>query len=371
MDLSRKRPISMIKQLRCLLIASLALSLQGCANLGYYMQAAGGHLEVLAKSQPIGDLIEDPGTDLELKRKLKLVLESRDFAIHKLGLPDNGSYLTYADLQRAFAVWNVFATPELSLDLKAWCFIVIGCVSYRGYFENDRALAFAAQLREQGYDVYVGGATAYSTLGWFSDPVLNTVLQRTDAEITGVLFHELAHQRLYVKNDSAFNESFAVTVELEGVRRWLSHHEASEKFQIYERNMSRREEFVALILKHREQLARNYKSPLSDKDKRERKALIFGQLREDYKTLKHTWGGYTGFDAWFAQDLNNAHVASVGTYHRYVAAFQQLLTRHNGDLTAFYEAAAELARLPGDARQSALKALAREGKIVETADRRD
>jgi predicted aminopeptidase len=360
----------MIKTLKYLLFVSIALALQGCANLGYYLQVAGGHLEVLAKSRPIGDFIEDPDTDPELRRKLKLVLESREFAIHKLDLPDNGSYLTYADLKRAFAVWNVFATPELSLEPKTWCFMIIGCVSYRGYFDHGRATAFAGALREQGYDVYVGGATAYSTLGWFSDPVLNTVLKRSDAEITGVLFHELAHQRLYVKNDSAFNESFAVTVELEGVRRWLSHHQASEKFELYRRNMTRREDFIALILKFREQLARVYNSPLGDTTKREQKAITFDRLREDYQTLKQAWGGYNGYDAWFSQNLNNAQIASVGTYHQYVGAFQQLLSHHNGDLTAFYAAAAELARLPDEARQSALEALAANVTLVKSVNRR-
>ena len=279
-----------------MLIVLSVLLLHGCSNFGYYLQAAGGHLEVLAKSRPIDDLVADPATDPELKRKLKLVLDSRNFAIHDLDLPDNGSYLKYVDLNRTFAVWNVFAAPELSLTPKTWCFMIIGCVSYRGYFNRDRATAFAAELREQGYDVYVGGATAYSTLGWFSDPVLNTVLKRSDAEITGVVFHELAHQQLYVKNDSAFNESFAVTVELEGVRRWLALHKDSGKFETYERSINRREEFVALVLKYRDQLNAMYGSSLPDNDKRQRKKDVFAGLRENYQTLKQSWGGYGGYD---------------------------------------------------------------------------
>ena len=355
----------MIKQFKHAAVGLVALTVAGCANVGYYLQAVGGHVEVLAKSQPIERVVEDPATAPEIKRKLTLVLQARQYAVDQLGLPDNGSYRSYADLKRPFAVWNVFAASELSLKLKIWCFIMIGCVSYRGYFNRERASAFAARLREQGHDVYVGGAAAYSTLGWFSDPMLNTVLARSDVEIAGVLFHELAHQLLYVEDDTAFNESFAVTVELEGVRRWLASGIGADKYSAYQGRSRRREEFVALILKHRNRLARVYESNSPDDPKRERKAEVFAELREAYAALKQQWSGYDGFDKWMAQDLNNAHLASIGTYHQHVAAFHELLARHKHDLPAFYRAVTELARLPKDARQTALDALSSESMHAE------
>lgn len=355
----------MIKRFKPAAAGLVALTVAGCVNFGYYMQAVGGHVAVLAKSQPIERVVEDPATEPETRRKLSLVLEARQYAVDHLGLPDNGSYRSYADLRRPYAVWNVFAAPELSLKPKTWCFIVIGCVSYRGYFDRERASAFGAQLREQGYDVYVGGARAYSTLGWFSDPMLNTVLTRSDAEIAGVLFHELAHQLLYVEDDSAFNESFAVTIELEGVRRWLESGGGAGEYAAYQRRNTRRQEFVALMLKHRERLARIYQSNSPDDEKRMRKAEVFVDLQVDYAALKRHWGGYDGFGKWLAQDLNNAHLASIGTYHQHVAAFQQLLARHKHDLPTFYRAAAELARLPKDARQTALDVLGSESMRVE------
>lgn len=355
----------MIKRINRAAVGLVALTVAGCANFGYYLQAVGGHMDVLAKSQPIGQVVEDPATEPETRRKLTLVLQARQYAVDHLGLPDNGSYRSYADLKRPFAVWNVFAAPELSLEPKSWCFLMIGCVSYRGYFDHERASAFAAQLRELGHDVYVGGAAAYSTLGWFSDPMLNTVLARSDVEITGVLFHELAHQILYVEGDTAFNESFAVTVELEGLRRWLAGGSEAGEFSAYQRQNQRREEFVALILKHRKRLARVYDSNSSDNAKRARKAEVFADLRADYAALKNQWGGYDGFDKWMGQDLNNAHLASIGTYHQHVAAFQQLLARHNHDLPIFYRAVEELAQLSKNARRTALDTLRSESTYAE------
>ncbi len=344
----------MIRALRPLLPLLPLLLLTGCANFSYYTQVIGGQMDIVAKARPIDEWIKDPATAPETRQKLATVLTLREFATHELGLPDNRSYRGYADLERPFAVWNVFATPELSLQPREWCFVVAGCVSYRGYFTHAKADGFAAELRQQGYDVYVGGVAAYSTLGWFNDPMLNTILKRSETEIAGILFHELAHQKLYVKDDSTFNESFATVVELEGVKRWLQQQGKPEEFHRYQINIKRREEFVALVLGHRERLAKIYAANLSDNEKRSAKARILAELRNDYAELKASWGGYEGYDNWFAQGLNNARLVSVGLYHQHVAAFQKLLAQENRDLKAFYRTVQKLAQRPKSERGTVL-----------------
>lgn len=343
-----------------LLVLLLALPLSGCATLGYYAQALSGQLKIITRAQPIEALLDDPDVPPERKERLAQALAAREFASRALGLPDNGSYRAYADLGRPYAAWNVFAAPELSLAPKQWCYAVVGCVAYRGFFARERAERYAAELRAQGYDTYVGGVAAFSTLGWFRDPLLNTILDRPDAEMAGVLFHELAHQRLYVRDDSAFSESFAVAVEIEGVRRWLAHNGEPEAFARYLESKRRRSEFTALVLEHRARLEAVYGSDLSDEAKRTAKQTELASLRRVYAGLKQRWGGYDGFDAWIEQDLNNAKLAAIGLYHRHVPAFQALLAQHNGDLAAFYRAAEELAKLPPAEREEALAALAEE-----------
>lgn len=330
--------------------------LSGCASPLYYAQAISGQLEIFAKRRPVEEVLSDPATPAQTKHQLKLAQRLRDFASQELALPDNHSYRRYADLDRPFAVWDVFAAPEFSLEPKKWCFIVAGCVSYRGYFARDKAEQFAAKLKQKGYDVYVGGVPAYSTLGWFNDPLLNTFIQRTEADLAGLLFHELAHQKLYVSGDSAFNESFATAIELEGVKRWFQQSGNANNAEAYRQKIQRREEFTALVLKHRERLKEIYASDLSDAEKRAAKARVFEELRNDYAKLKAGWNGYAAFDNWFAQDLNNAHVIAIGLYTQYVAAFQALLAQHGGDLATFYREVERLAQLPPDERAVVLQA---------------
>ncbi len=324
--------------------------LSGCASPLYYAQAVQGQMEILTKRRPVEEVLADPATPPETRRQLELVRRLREFASRELLLPDNRSYRTYADLERPFAAWDVFATPELSLEPKQWCFIVAGCVPYRGYFARDKAKQFAAKLKQKGYDIYVGGVPAYSTLGWFNDPLLNTFIHRSEAELAGLLFHELAHQKIYVSGDSAFNESFATVIELEGVKRWFERNGTPQQAEAYRQKLKRRDEFTALVLKHRTRLKEIYASDSSAAEKRLAKMRVFGELRNDYATLKADWGGYTVFDNWFAQDLNNAHLAAIGLYTQYVATFQALLAKHGDDLTAFYREMKQLAQLPSDER---------------------
>lgn len=340
------------------LIVLLALASTGCANLGYYAQAIGGQLEILAKRRSLETLIREPETDPALKAQLTAVLEMRRFASRELKLPDNKSYRSYVDLKRPYAVWNVFAAPELSLEPVQWCFAFVGCLSYRGYFAKERAEKFAAKLRRRQYDVYVAGIAAYSTLGWFSDPMLNTILTRPQSEVAGLIFHELAHQRVYARDDTVFNESFAMTVEREGVKRWLAQAQSDERYEPYLIQRKRRDEFVELILRTRERLQGLYATARADEEKRAAKVRVFADLRTAYAELKRNWNGYAGYDAWFSQELNNAHLVSVGLYHQYVPAFEALLAREGGELPAFYRVVEGLAKLPAAERRRRLDALA-------------
>jgi predicted aminopeptidase len=329
----------------------------GCSNLGYYTQSIRGQLDLLWKREAIAEIVKRPDTPADLKDKLTRVLRLREYASQTLLLPDNGSYRSYTDLQREHVVWTVYATPEFSLELRKWCFPFAGCVSYRGHFSPEAAEEFAAPLRAQGDDVYTGGVDAYSTLGWFDDPVLNTFVRRSESALAGLIFHELAHQQLYVKNDTTFNESFARTVELEGVRLWLSSHGSPAQLDDYAHNEARRDEFVAVINHARDRLRVLYAAELPADKKREQKHQLFELIKNDYAELKLRWGGYAGYDTWFATQLNNAKLASVTTYADDVPALQALLKQKNYDFAAFYAAAKALGDLPEAERRLSLKKL--------------
>jgi len=340
---------------RLLTLLLLLAVVGGCASPGYYLHAISGQVELLNKRRPIEEVLNDPATTPQTRQQLELVRRLRDFASRELGLPDNRSYRTYADLERPFVVWNVFATPELSLEPKQWCFVFAGCVSYRGYFAQDKAETFAAGLKQDGHDIYVGGVPAYSTLGWFNDPLLNTFIHRTEADLAGLLFHELAHQVVYVGGDTAFNESFATVVELEGVKRWFERQGTAPQAEAYRQKIRRREQFMALALKHKTRLAELYASKLGDVEKRAAKQKIFGELRNDYAALKRDWGNHADYDKWFAQDLNNAHLAAIGMYHQHVAALQKLLAQQNNDLAVFYASVRAMEDLPENERRMSLQ----------------
>jgi predicted aminopeptidase len=338
----------------------LAVVLQGsaCATLDYYSQSAAGQLGVMARRQPVDELINDPATDPQLRDRLQTVQAIRRFATEVLALPDNRSYTLYADIGRPFVVWNVFAAPELSLELKTWCYPFAGCVAYRGYFAEADAQRFADGLRGQGYDVYTGGVAAYSTLGWFDDPVLNTVIGLDEARLAGLIFHELAHQQLYVAGDTAFNESFATAVELAGVAAWLAEHGDAAAAGEYERFHARQLAFHALVAQARDRLRAVYASGLGESDQRREKRRLIENLRRDHAAMKRDWGGADDFGGWFAADINNAQLAATAAYREYLPAFRALLQQGGGDYAAFYARAAAIGRLPAGARARELRALA-------------
>lgn len=346
----------MIRFLIRLLVCFLPIGLSACAQVSYYAQAAQGQYQILAYARPIDDWIAAPDTAPKLRDKLLQVKQIRVFAVSELGLPDNGSYKRYTDLKRPFVLWNVVAAPELSLKPRQWCFPVAGCVDYRGYYSKDDAQAYAAQLRTEGFDVQVSGVPAYSTLGWFDDPVLSSFIQYPDAELARLIFHELAHQVAYAKGDSQFNESFATAVEEVGVEQWLRQKGDEKLRSEYAIHDSRKRDFLALLLKYRERLSDNYEREASDADKLAEKKKLFQGLQDDYQLLKRQWGGYTGYDRWFAEPLSNAHLALVATYHEFVPAFRALRDQ-SADLPAFYEAVRQLAKLDQEERRARLQRL--------------
>lgn len=301
---------------------------------------------MLSRREPIEGVLARADADRGLKAQLERALDARRFAVRELHLPDNGSYLQYADLGRPYALWNVFAAPEFSLAPKEWCYWLAGCFSYRGYYDPEAAQAAAAELRAAGLDVYVAGVPAYSTLGWFDDPVLNTVLATDDA-IAGTIFHELAHQQEFVRDDTAFNESFASFVEEEGLRRYFAGEPALAAAA--QRRRQREREFIALMLRTRAQLERLYASGLPPAEMRERKAAAFEALR--------AWDGEGNYAAWLAGELNNARLVPFGLYYEWVPAFAALFDRAGGDWVAFYREVARLAGLADEERRAALAAL--------------
>lgn len=332
----------------------LAGLLAACAGDGYYVQTVSGHVALMHGREDIADLVADEATPADLRRQLTLVTEAVDYAAAELALPDNGSYRDYVDVGRPFVAWNVVATPPLSMDPVEWCFAVVGCISYRGYFDRDEAIAYAESLAAEGYDVSVSGARAYSTLGFFRDPVPSTIIFDADYDLVGTIFHELAHQRVYVAGDSTFNESYAVAVEREAIAQWLDHNGDAALTREYRTAFERQQQFLVLLLETRADLVALYASDLSDEETLARKAARFGQLRADYERLKRQWGGYSGYDGWFASETNNARLALVATYNAGVAAFNGLFAANGGDWAAFHAAVEAIADLPPAEREAFL-----------------
>ncbi|MES3025391.1 MAG: aminopeptidase [Pseudomonadota bacterium] len=340
-------------QRRLLLACAAAACLASCTGINYYAQAAQGQLSLLADARPIDDWLADAGTDAKLKQRLASARQIRQFAIEQLGLPDNASYRNYAALKRPYVLWNVVAAPELSLVPREWCFPVAGCVNYRGYYAKQGALDFARELRAAGDDVQVGGVPAYSTLGWFNDPLISTFIHYPDAELARLIFHELSHQVVYVAGDSQFNESFASAVEEAGVERWLAAHGNDAMRANYAAFSARKGDFIALLLKIRRALEQNYASAAPLEQKRAAKARLFQQLTNEYQELKKSWGGYAGYDRFFAEPLSNAHLASVATYNDFVPAFRALLAREKS-FPGLYAAARGLAGMDQQERHRRL-----------------
>jgi predicted aminopeptidase len=347
----------MLSRARFAVVLAGLVLVGGCANLTYYLQSVRGQLDIWSRQREIQAVLDSDDSPPALREKLRAVLEIRDFASAALGLPENRSYRLYANLERPYAVWNVFAAPEFSVHPRQWCFAFAGCVNYRGYFQKADAEDFAAATARDGVDVFIGGVPAYSLLGYFPDPVLNTFIHYPRPHLARLIFHELAHQVVYVRDDSVFNESFAVTVEQEGLKRWLARHGTDADRKVLDIVIGRRDAFVRLIETYRQRAETLYASDLPREEMRARKTALFAELEADFRTLRESWGGFPGYDHWFSQKPNNALLASVSIYTRRVPAFQALLAREDGDLERFYAAAKRMARLDKLERTAALEHL--------------
>ena len=341
--------------------AAAVLCLSGCANLGYYWQSATGHLKIMSAARPVTDWLGDREAPERLKERLALSQRIREFAVAELKLPANPSYSRYADLHRPAVVWNVVAAPRYSVKLKNWCFPVTGCVTYRGYFDVELARADAARYEAEGLDTSVYPVPAYSTLGWLNwaggDPLLNTFIYYPEGELARLLFHELAHQVVYAKNDTTFNESFATAVERLGGARWLATHASPAARQEYAQYDGRRRQFRSLALATRARLEQMYEQAPADQ-REELKQTILREFREQYAQLRATWEGdparWRGYDRWVAQ-ANNASFGAQAAYDELVPGFERLFEREGRDWTRFYDAVRKLATMPKAERHQVLK----------------
>jgi predicted aminopeptidase len=342
----------MLRISRCLVAFIPCLALAGCA-LPYYSQAARGQISLLRQRVPIAEVIADPATGTDTRDRLELVLELREFAVTRLGLPDNDSYTSFVELDRPYVVWNVVAAAEFSTDPLTWCFPVAGCVAYRGYFEQSRAETYAARLDARGYDIFVGGATAYSTLGHFDDPVLSSMLARGETEIAATLFHELAHQRAYFKGDTELSESFATAVEQYAVELWLASRDDNDELERYRARLDRQRGFASLVAAQRNRLAAVYGSGQDPAAMAAAKQDAYAEMQRDYAGLRASWGGSSEYDGWFERDFNNAVLVALTSYQRWVPGLRAQLEALGPE--QFYVVMEELAAGDADARAARLE----------------
>lgn len=344
----------MIKRIaRLMALAGMVSVMSACDSVYFYAQAMQGQAAILLARQPINDVLANPDTTSDLRQRLTLVDAARLFAEQELKLASGGSFTSYVDAQREHLVWNVFAAPSDSVDLVNRCFPVAGCVSYRGYFSEQAAQRYADKLARQGLDVYVGGVDAYSTLGWFKDPVPSTVLNRSESQLAGLIFHELAHQRVYLPGDTRFNESFASFVEREGLRRWLDQPHQAEQFQRAIAALDVQQRFAQFVGNYRAQLRELYASTPAADERQAGKDRIVSQMRSDW--AQHQDAAY--YSAWFAGDINNAKLATVAAYFDWVPAFEQLYLESGEDFEVFFQRAEALSKMADSDRQQQLTTL--------------
>lgn len=334
-----------------------ASAVTGCTSISYYAQSLEGHVKIMAARENVGKLIHNPATPEPLRAKLTSASAIRRFATDELALPENNSYRSYVDIGREAVTWAVFAAPQYSLTPRTWCFPVFGCVPYRGYFDRKSAAESADELHGEGMDVYITGVTAYSTLGWSSDPLLSTMLRQDDTYLASLVFHELAHQRVYVNDDSAFNEAFAVAVETTGVRKWLRAVGDLAGLRRYEADRKRRADFLRLLAKTRDELQQVYENPRPPEQMAAAKAATIEKLRMRYRHMRDRgWAGYRGYDAWFDAPINNAKLAATAVYGEQVPAFLRLFDLCSGDYPRFYASVQRIGGLPKSSRAAALEA---------------
>lgn len=361
------------KYLVALLLGLTLLGVSGCHTLSFYGQAVRGQYQIFANERPINKLIKAPSTPEPLRQRFELLERLRAFAQTDLKLPIDDHYRKYVDLHRQFVVWNVEAAPEFSMQSKTWWYPLLGSLEYRGYFSKQGATNYAHYLRNKGYDVSVGGVQAYSTLGWFRDPVLNTFIFEPDADLAEIIFHELGHQRAFARGDTDFNEAFATTVGQEGARRWLTARGDKPALEAYLAQLQRNNQFVHLVMSTRRQLEDIYGDTHNARGKvvstaknkgvpaqrlRQEKAQIMEEMKQQFVRLKQQWNGDTDYDGWLSHEINNAQLNSVAAYYDLVPTFEQILATNGGDLEKFYGVVERLAKMTKKQRQEQLRAVA-------------
>ena len=310
-------------------------------------------MEVLLKREDMIDIISHPDTDEKLRQKLltaKIILE---FAHQKLSLLDNGSYRHYTDLKRPYLVWNVVATPDYSLEPKKWCYIFLGCLSYRGFFKENAAKSYAKTVEQDGFEVYVGGVSAYSTLGWLKDPVINTMLNRDDWELARLIFHELAHQVIYVSDDTDFNEAFADAVSRIGLDLWLQAQSPETRESVQE-IIAQEDMFINIIMEYRRKLVDLYTSGKPENDIIKSKAQILNSLNLTLRQRMQNWSSKSRYQTWLDGDINNARLAIVSTYRSLLPDFMSLYDETDSNLSNFYSIAIELSKCSSEQRREYL-----------------
>jgi predicted aminopeptidase len=343
--------------LKILILLLVLISFSGCDSLKFYSQATLGQMQILSSREDITRLLAVQQTPKLLRLKLEKILEIRAFASEKLKLPVGNNFSEYVPIDGQHVLWNVYASPRYSLSSLSWCFPFAGCVTYRGYFNERDARQYAKGLEKRGFDTYVGGVRAYSTLGWFDDVVLSTALQQSEEELAALIFHELAHQVVYIPGDTQFNEGFATTVEQEGLQLWLAEKNSASSSVILSRakeTAERRTDFVSLILETREILRDVYESGMEKEKMEERKRTIQKELRIQYQSMREGWGGYSGYDNWFSGGLNNAQISTVASYNNFVPGFKSIFIQENGEFLNFYERIDELSKNSKAARDAFL-----------------
>ena len=349
--MAKNTKVQFTKLIFFLLCSTVLIS---CEAIGYYSQAAQGQISIFLGRQNIEELISSDSFPDNLKHKFKEIEKIKNFARLNLKLPVGDNYSSYIDVNRDYLVWNVFAAPEFSTKPSTWCYPFAGCVAYRGYFSRERALRYAEKLENQGFDVYTGGVAAYSTLGWFDDPITSTIINRSTNQLARLIFHELAHQVVYLPGDTTFNESFATVVENEGLRLWLLSQGQDDVHGETSLRQLQRQQFVNLVTRSRNRLSKVYASELSDTLKREKKLELQHRMRQEYALLSKEWGSDGGYDSWFANSLNNAQLSTVTSYNDLVPNFERLLVQNGGNLEKFYSKVIEISALDETQRQEKL-----------------
>jgi predicted aminopeptidase len=332
----------------------LVLLLSACSDIGYYWHSTKGHLALMNKRVDIDVMLQQPDLDSDLRQRLLLVQQIREFSIDQLALPESGSYTSYAQLDRPYVLRNLFAASEFSTQLHSWCYPIVGCTSYRGYYDEELLNEYVMQLKAQNFDTYISYVPAYSTLGWFDDPVLSSFIDWPDYRLAGLLFHELSHQRIYIDDDTQFNESLSVAVQLAGTGLWLKSANESAQMDEFERWIEYRREVILLIEATREKLRQLYETESEDAIKRDKKAAIFTTSREGYAVISERLNYKDGFEGWFAGELNNAKIGSVSAYNTYTPAFMAMLKALDYNFSAFFDSVEEIGEMDRAAREQCL-----------------